>query len=207
MAGVCCFPWLRRVQGSSRMKEGAGESWEVEPGSTPADSLSIHLVFAFFLLAFHLQTGLFHKVGKIVAQQPQPCICLSLSSPKADSKARIWEQYSMWVQYSRGTMRESESETGRRGSPRMDVRMSRLQLEYLGLNPTGMPWKECAETQPFRLLTYKASKLKYLPTSSSSESCSVDDSSPVGPAYSPSQRTALYRETQDPNLCMETVFR
>lgn len=142
-------------------------------------------------------------VEKTVIWNPQLCICLSLGSLKADSKARVWVHCSIWEMISRSMMREWGSETREGKKPQNGRVDEQSQLEQVEPNSTGMPQKECAENPSG--CPAGARKLRYLSPSSPLslfESCSGDGSSPAGLACSPSQRMALCRETT-PNSVQE----
>lgn len=105
-----------------RMKGGAGESWEEEPGFSTARSALLPSHFCSFLLASISPPSDRPLPPGIENSYPETATLhrLRLGSPKADSKTRVWVQYSIWEMISRGTMRELESETGRR-SPQVDA--------------------------------------------------------------------------------------
>lgn len=147
-------------------------------------------------------------VEKTVIWNPQLCICLSLGSLKADSKARVWVHCSIWEMISRSMMREWGSETREGRKPQNGRVDEQSHLEQVEPNSTGMPQNECAENPSG--CPPGARKLRYLSPSSPLslfESCSGDGSSPAGLPCSPSQRMALCRETQDPKFCVGTVSR
>lgn len=113
-----------RVQDSSRnQRSRSKESPRVEPGSTPPSSVYPPRFCSFPLVSLSSFRQPYSTQWRIVTWKLQPCIYLSLGSPKADPKARVWVHCSTGEMISRSIMREWGSET-KEDSSHMDVWMS-----------------------------------------------------------------------------------